>query len=853
MARFTEYFIPDELADENGIERRRAQIGVKTAYTVVFWAFLAAVISGSGGSIHAAIGLVLCGTTVATAPFVLRSTGRMDIAGHLIVTPIYILLFWLIHQNGGLLAPAIVWPAMIPLLATLFQGRRTGKVWLWVIIASWVAVLIGALTGYDYPTQLPPKVATVQRGISLVGLAVTAFVVLRLKDDLQTWLTEELRHKEAETRAVLETAPDGIVTVDLDGTVLTANEAAARIFERDPEAMLGQDIRQLVSSLDSEALAHAHASEVFGESTEHTGRRGDEAFPAEIAFGSLEDRTILVLRDITERKRAEQEIRDARDAAIEANQAKSAFLANMSHELRTPLNAVIGYSEMIKEEIEFMREDGAEGAEAAANFLPDLTRIRSAGTHLLALINDILDLSKIEAGKMTIHVEMFEIAELVEDIRSTIVPLADKNNNTLTVEVSDELRYMNSDATKVRQILFNLLSNACKFTSDGTITMRVRPDEAYDKVVCEIEDTGVGMSQEQLAKIFEAFTQADASTTREFGGTGLGLTITRHFCALLEGEIDVESTLGEGSTFTVRLAANLGAGDLEQPDADVPQTLEEISRPADPDSQTVLVIDDDATMRDLLRRVLEREGFAVASAASGSEGLLLAEQLQPDVITLDVMMPSMDGWTLLSKLKEHPELADIPVIMVTMVAESARGYALGADHYMVKPVDRKRLVDILHSYRTSSDQAGHALLVEDDEPTRNLLRRTLEGDGWAVVEAENGQEGLDRLATIDPDLVLLDLMMPQMDGFEFLHEFRSRDAYCNVPVIVVTAKELTEDEEERLRRGTSEILSKGGSRGLGDGQDQLITQIRRHVRRAVKSRQRPANTPASKRNPALTE
>lgn len=799
---------------------------------------------------------MLAGLTVATAPFVLRSTGRMDIAGHLIVTPIYILLFWLIHQNGGLSAPAIVWPAMIPLLATLFQGRRTGKVWLWLIVVSWMAVLVGELTGYVFPTQLPPKIATVQRGISLVGMAVTAFVVLRLKDDLQAWLTEELRDKEAETRAVLETAPDGIVTVDLEGNVLTANAAAARIFERDQEEMHGLDIRELVASLDSQTLAEAAASRVFGESLEHTGCRGaDDTFPAEIAFGSLDDRTVLVLRDITERTKAEQEVRDARDAAIEANQAKSAFLANMSHELRTPLNAVIGYSEMIKEEIEFMRDDGVDGAQAAAEFLPDLTRIRSAGTHLLALINDILDLSKIEAGKMNIHVEMFEVDELIEDIRSTIVPLAQKNHNTMRVEVSDELGYMNSDATKVRQILFNLLSNACKFTSEGTVTLRVTPDDSYEQLVCEIEDSGVGMSQEQLDKIFEAFTQADASTTREFGGTGLGLTITRHFCALLDGTIDVESTLGEGSTFTVRLALNMGAGDVPQ---DASQDVEggglsETSTPIDDDSQTVLVIDDDATMRDLLRRVLEREGFAVATAASGSEGLVLAEQLQPDAITLDVMMPQMDGWTLLSKLKESPELADIPVVMVTMVDESARGYALGADHYMVKPIDRRRLVDILDSYRNSSAEAGDVLVVEDDEPTRGLLRRTLEGDGWRVVEADNGQAGLDRLDTMEPDLVLLDLMMPKMDGFEFLRQFRERDAYRGVPVIVVTAKELTEEEAERLRRGTSEILTKGGSRGADDPQDQLIAQVRANVRRVVKSRQRSAKAPARQENLPVAE
>ncbi len=828
MAKYIDYFIPDHLKEESGIEFRRAQIGVKTTFTVVFWAFLAASISWTGGSHQAAISLVLCGTAVGTAPLLLRATGRMDWVGHVIVVPIYVLLFWLIHQNGGLLAPAIVWPAVIPLLANLFQGRRTAKIWLVVIVLSWLAVLAATLMNYPFPTQLPPTVATVQQGISLIGMAVTAHVVLQLKDDLQSWLTDEVRAREAETRAVLDTAPDGIVTVDTDGQVLTANEAAARIFESGVEEMIGQDIGDLVISLDSQIFGESTSSQEFGESVEYVGKRGSSEFPAEIAFGRLDDRIILVLRDITERKEAEHEIRQARDEAIEANRAKSAFLANMSHELRTPLNAVIGYSEMIIEEIDFMQVDDIDGAETAAEFLPDLTRIRTAGTHLLALINDILDLSKIEAGKMNVHVEMFEVSELVEDIRATVVPLADKNNNTLHVEVSDELGYMNSDATKMRQILFNLLSNACKFTSNGSITMSVRPDETYSQVICQVEDTGVGMSQEQLDKIFEAFTQADSSTTREFGGTGLGLTITRHFCELLGGTIEADATPGEGSTFTVRLATNLQADDKIEEETPCSQKLTALD--GSQDCQTVLVIDDDATMRDLLRRVLEREGFAVATAASGSEGLVLAEQLKPDAITLDVMMPSMDGWTLLPKLKEHPELADTPVIMVTMVDESARGYALGADDYLVKPIDRKQLVATLNSYRSPDVDSGDILLVEDDEPTRSLLRRTLEDDGWTVVEAEDGQIGLQKLEDFAPDLVLLDLMMPNLDGFEFLRQFRRHDIFRQVPVIVVTARELSPQEEAQLRKGTSEILTKGDSPGIGEHRNQLLAQVRHQVR-----------------------
>ncbi|WP_162687654.1 response regulator [Bradymonas sediminis] len=811
-------------------------MGVKTAFTIVFWAVVASSISAFGGSYYSALGLVLCALAVGSAPVVLRKTGRLDIAGHLIITPMYLLFIWLIHQNEGLDAPAIVWVTMLPLLASLFLGKGAAKNWLRVIVATWLLVTAATVMGYDFPTSLPPKVAEVQAGISLVGMGITAFAILNMKDDLQTWLTEELRQKERATSAVLETAPDGILTVDSHGAVLTANKAAAKIFGMKRAAMIGEDIRDLVSTLDADSMAAAVDSRIFGESLEHTGRREKrDEFPLEIAFGSHDERTVLVLRDITERKIADKELRDARDAAIEASKAKSAFLANMSHELRTPLNAVIGYSEMIKEEIEAMRDQELDNVEMVTDFLPDLTRIRTAGAHLLALINDILDLSKIEAGKMNLHVEMFRVDELIEDIRTTIAPLAANSNNTLNVEVSDALGYMNSDATKMRQVLFNLLSNACKFTSDGTVTMRVQPDDDYEHIVCEIEDTGVGMSEEQLDTIFDAFTQADSSTTREFGGTGLGLTITRHFCALLDGDIQVESTLGEGSKFTVRLASNLSVeGKLSQAEVELAELPRRVH--SDMNCQTILVIDDDATMRDLLRRILEREGFVVATAASGSEGLLLAEQLRPDVITLDVMMPSMDGWTLLSKLKDQAHLADIPVIMVTMVAESERGYALGADHYMVKPIDRRRLVDILDIYRGKVNELGNILLVEDDEPTRSLLRRTLQGDGWQVEEAGNGQVALDALDGFKPDLVLLDLMMPKMDGFEFLRQFRGLQAYRDVPVIVVTAKELTPDEAERLRLGTSEILTKGGSSLGGELQGKLLDQVRRHVRRALKDR-----------------
>ncbi|AWV88737.1 hybrid sensor histidine kinase/response regulator [Bradymonas sediminis] len=835
IARLTEYFIPQDLADPTGVEVRRARIGVMITFVTIFWAMIAAGLGVLSGAYESVLGLLVGMLLVGCAPFVLRATGNLSLTGHFTVAPIYAVLLWTIYLNGGLYAAPTLWLPIMPLLASLFQKNRSAVVWLGLVVVTFIALIAANLTGFPFPDNPKTRASDMQFGIALIGMGVTTFAILHLKNNVQIWLTDALRQKEAETSAVLETAPDAIITVDTDGQILRANRATARIFSCDRDEIVGQNIRALIADLEAQALVRAVESHAQGESVEFDGQcsKGN-SIPLEIAFGRLDARIVLVLRDITERKVANEALRSARDQAIEASRAKSAFLANMSHELRTPLNAVIGYSEMIKEEIEVMREDQVDNIEAVTGFLPDLMRIRTAGTHLLALINDILDLSKIEAGKMNLHLEVFEVAALIEDIRSTIAPLATKSNNTLNVELDPGLGYMNSDATKVRQILFNLLSNACKFTKDGDITIRVTPDTDYEHLIFEVEDTGVGMSPEQLGKIFDAFIQADGSTTRQFGGTGLGLTITRHFCALLGGEVEVESTLGEGSLFKVRLRTNMEREEADDTHHDASETHNAGANGAaeatpNTGADTVLVIDDDPTMRDLLRRILEREGFAVATAASGSEGLLLAEHLRPDVITLDVMMPQMDGWSLLSRLKENADLQDIPVIMVTMVAESERGFALGADHYLLKPINRKKLVGILNKYRNSSADFKNILLVEDDEPNRTMVRRTLDDSGWEIREAENGQLALDLLDDFAPDLVLLDLMMPQMDGFEFLRRFREIEAFQNTPVIVVTAKELTDDEKIQLQRDANEVLAKGGRAGGGNPLEELLSQVRKYA------------------------
>ncbi|HEU5190234.1 MAG TPA: GAF domain-containing protein [Methylomirabilota bacterium] len=510
-----------------------------------------------------------------------------------------------------------------------------------------------------------------------------------------------------------------------------------------------------------------------------------------------------------------REIEDKGRQLEAADRHKSEFLANMSHELRTPLNAIIGYSEMLQ-------EDAADlGAE---QFTDDLKKINAAGKHLLELINAVLDLSKIEAGKMDLYLETFDVATLVHDIVAVIQPLAAKNANRLEVHGTDSVGTMRADLTKVRQALFNLLSNACKFTEQGAITLDVAREilDGADWLVFRVSDTGIGMSPEQLAKLFEAFTQADAATTRKYGGTGLGLALSRRLCRMMGGDVVAASESGRGSTFTIRLPAIVRDATEE-----AAATAAAPAERAASGVGTVLVIDDEAAVRDLMQRFLGREGFRVVTAASGEEGLRRARELKPEAITLDVMMPGMDGWAVLSALKSDPATADIPVVMLTIVDDKNLGYALGAADYLTKPIDRERLTAVLGKYRR--DQP--VLVVDDDPEVRSLLRRMLEPAGFAVVEAENGRAALERLREVKPTVILLDLMMPEMDGFAFVSEFRRHEAWRGIPIVVVTAKDLTREDRERLNGYVQKILLKGAH-----GRDELLADVRELVAVSVAAR-----------------
>ena len=507
------------------------------------------------------------------------------------------------------------------------------------------------------------------------------------------------------------------------------------------------------------------------------------------------------------------EIEEKGRELAQASQHKSQFLANMSHELRTPLNAIIGVTEMLREDAEALKQD-----------IEPLDRVLGAGRHLLALINDILDLSKIEAGRMELHLESFPLAPLIADVGKTIEPMAGKNGNRIVIDCPPDVGAVHADQTRLRQALLNLASNANKFTEQGTVTLAAQLQELDGRewITVAVTDTGIGMTEEQMGRLFQEFSQADASTTRKYGGTGLGLAISRHFCRMMGGDITVASKPGEGSMFTLRLPRTVQIGETSATEAGAEPARSEAMSGKEP---LILVVDDDATVRELVERHLERAGFAVVTARGGQEGLRLVRELRPAAVTLDIMMPDLDGWTVLAAIKGDPALASIPVVLMSIVDQKNRGYALGAADYLIKPVDRTKLVETLTSICGST--AGCALLVDDDEVVRRSVRQALEPMGWQVAEAENGRVAVEALTAARPDVIILDLMMPKMDGFEFLDELRRRSDWQDIPVVVITAKDLTDGDRDRLNGGVERIIQKSN-------RDEMLRQLSREIGKCVK-------------------
>lgn len=422
------------------------------------------------------------------------------------------------------------------------------------------------------------------------------------------------------------------------------------------------------------------------------------------------------------------------------------------------------------------------------------------------------------------HVETFAIAPLVDDVISTIGPVATKNGNEIIVHCPQDIE-MHADQTRIRQALLNLVSNANKFTERGSVTVDVARvmSKGSEEITMAVGDTGIGMSSEQMGRLFQEFVQADPSTTRKYGGTGLGLAISRRFCQMMGGEITVESQLGKGSTFTIHLPARIEA---VQPAPLMRRVRPERQSTKPVKGSLILVIDDDQTVCEVMARYLEREGFVVRTATGGREGLQLAHELHPAAITLDINMPDLDGWTVLAALKGDPQLADIPVVLVTIEDNRSRGYSLGATEYMTKPIDRERLISLLKNI--SSPIARKVLLVDDDEIMRESVRRVLEQEKWQVEGASNGRFALAHLAESCPDVIVLDLIMPEMDGFEFLVELRQRPEWHDIPVLVLTAKDLSVEDQKRLNGYVERVMRKSASE-----LDELLRELGRMLPRSI--------------------
>ncbi len=578
-------------------------------------------------------------------------------------------------------------------------------------------------------------------------------------------------------------------------------------------------------------LGLGHGSRVVGpletarEAARRTGTRqrldveaGDRCFALDVTAVAEADHVYVYGRDVTEARRVEERILAAKEAADEANRAKSAFLANMSHELRTPLNSIIGYSELLLD----------DAHETNAALAADLEKIKSAGKHLLDLINEILDFSKIEAGKMEVHCETFSVEGVILDALATTRPLMQRRRNEVVLRLGG-VGDMSADPLKVRQILLNLLSNAAKFTESGTITIETRRvvRDGSERVCIDVSDTGIGMSQRQLAVLFQPYVQVEGSPAGRLGGTGLGLTITQRLCQLMGGETRVRSAPGEGSTFTVELPVTVVT-------EVAPSTLAPSSprRRAFSGEPLVLTIDDEPAVLEVLARSLRSAGFAVRAATSGEEGLALARELSPSAITLDVMMPGMDGWSVLAQLKSDPELEPIPVIMVTMIDEQRVGYALGAADYLTKPIDRERLLRLMDAHVRGLPSS--VLVVDDDEEVRGVMRRTLEREGWTVTEADNGRSALEAFQASAPALVLVDLMMPEMNGFDLIEKLRQDPDAAGVPIIVVTSKDLSSSDRARLNGHVQQTLQKGAY-----GKEDLLLLLRGALTRHVERRSSP--------------
>ncbi len=674
---------------------------------------------------------------------------------------------------------------------------------------------------------------------SYAPIIMGSLVVLALTVGIFMFFASRSRRASIQSRSlladVIERAPVGLALLDKNFHISQANKAFAKMVTENGVMKAGEPLsataaqteRHLRQRIQSAITSRRRfkdegADEILDLSV------GDQphyckadVFPVTLVSesGAESPGAGIVLNDMTRQRESELELEIARDAAEAANRAKSTFIANMSHELRTPLTAVLGYCELIEEDL------SAVGQEA---ILADVGKINSNARHLLGLINDVLDLSKIEAQKMDVHAIEFTLSTLLAEIEAATGSLIAKNNNTLSLSAEAPDTVMVSDDLKIKQILLNLIGNAAKFTTNGKIEVHVSPIEenGVPHTRFTVQDTGIGMSKEQLANLFQRFAQADETTTRKYGGTGLGLALTRALSKMLGGRIDVASVEGEGTTFTVTVPTRYEARVVHAETGKEVAVDDEARKAAHAQAPSILVVDDDPSARELLTRHLEREGFAVTTASSGAEALEHIKAYKPLAVLLDVMMPGLDGWHVLKAIRDNPDTKDIPVIMQTVLDDRNFAYALGATGYLKKPVRRDVLADALQSLEIGTANR-QVLIVDDDRDANERLMEMLTRDGWNCRMALNGAEALKVLAEYVPDLVLVDLIMPEMDGYAFIREVRNNQKFDALPLVVMTATDVGADKVRTLSSDTAGIVQKGAM-PLAD----LVADLRRFADQA---------------------
>ncbi len=648
-------------------------------------------------------------------------------------------------------------------------------------------------------------------------------------DDITDLKKKERQAVEAEKRLqdAIDSMPHGISLWDKEDKLVMCNKYAYNIH-------LKAGIKDYLPGLTFKEQMERHKKFNFMkfESNEEKNKYFENAFKNRKSFSGtktinvpqfydgsywnatysrLDDNsTFTIFTNITELKNKETELiktisalDEEKEKANEANKTKSQFLANMSHELRTPLNAIIGLTEMLKEDA---LDDELD------DFVEPLDRVFNAGKHLLALINDVLDLSKIEAGRIELFNETFELKLIIDEIVKTSQPLADKNNNKLNVNFQKQLDTVTADQTRVKQIILNLISNACKFTERGEITLKVekKKNKSGDLIAISVSDTGIGMTKEQMNRLFNSFVQADSSTTRKYGGTGLGLTISKQLAIMMGGDVTVRSEMNKGTTFTATFLADyLGASeDIKNKKLTQSSLIENVVSIENQNAKTILIIDDDPTVSELIKRQLTKDAYNVVIANNGKEGIELARKIKPNLITLDILMPEMDGWSVLRTLKADPEVSKIPVVMASILDEKNKGFSLGAADFVSKPIEKDRLINSIQSLIGKSENLK-IFIIEDDENLRFTVKEILEKQGNIVTEASNGKEALIKLNDEEnlPDIILLDLMMPIMNGFEFLSQIKDTKIK-SIPILVLTGADLDDNDKSFLKNETEKVIHK---------------------------------------------